>query len=223
MFMLAAGGAMAGMSALQSYNASKAKAAAEMTQYNDQMMRQSMSSGVEMYQNSQVNVDRMMANKNIADNAMNSLIANQKNLQTGYEFSTVNMAKQVEANTQSVARRSAAKLGRNSGTYKLANEKMRETGAAAFAQAGQNKYNQEKAMQQQYENQLNQRDLMSYNSTGALIPGLPPVEPNHTAAAVQGGMQGFSQGMGMASSMGSAMSQAVGPGNMPSWLMPPQG
>lgn len=221
MFMLAAGGAMAGLSAFQSYQASKAKAAAEMTQYNDNMMKQSMQSGVELFNNAQTNVNRMIANKNIAQAAMENLMRQQGDAQRGFEAASSNMSKQLESQRQSVSTQAAAKLGRNSGTFKLAVDKMKEQGTTAFAQASQNKYRQEQDLERNYQNNLAQRDLMSSNQTAALIPGLPPVEPNHTAAAIQGGMQGFQQGVSMGASMGNAMQQAFGAGNVPSWMAMP--
>jgi len=204
MFMLAAGGAMAGLSAFQSYQASKAKAAAEMTQYNDNMMKQSMQSGVQLFNNASANVNRMIANDNIADSALNALVNSETAMQTTYEYNMSNMAKMMEQQTQSLRRGAANKLGRNSGTYKLAIDKMKEAGNESYVQGLRNKAKQEKAQQIQYSNNLNQRDLMSSNQTAALIPGLPPVEANHTAAAIQGGMQGFQQGMGMAGDLSKA-------------------
>lgn len=221
MFMLLAGGAMAGMGAMQAYNSSKAQHAMAVTQHNDNMLKQSMQSGVELFQNAQANVNRMIANKNIATAAMENLVKQQGNVQRGYEDQNTNLAKQFEAQRQTVSKKAAAKLGRNSGTYKLAVDKMKEQGAEAFAQAAQNKYRMEQDIEQGYQNNLSQRDLMTSNQTAALIPGVPPAEPNHTAAAVQGGMQGFSTGVSMAAGMGNAMQQAFGQGSLPSWMRMP--
>lgn len=216
MFMLAAGGAMAGMQAFQAYKASKAKAAAEMTQYNDRMMKQSMSSGVEMFNNAQANANRMVANKNIAAAAIENLMRQQADADRMNESTKSNMAKGLETQMQSVRNQAANKLGRNSGTFKLAVEKMKETGSTAFAQQSQNEYRTEQDQARQYKNNLSQRDLMTSNSTAALIPGLPPVQPNHTAAAIGGAMSGAQQGMSMASSLGNALSTTDG--KVPSWM-----
>lgn len=218
MFMLAAGGAMAGMQAFQAYKASKAKAAAEMTQYNDRMMKQSMSSGVEMFNNAQANANRMVANKNIASAAIENLMRQQSDSTRMNESAKTNMARGLETQTQAVRNKAANKLGRNSGTFKLAVDKMKETGATAFAQQSQNEYRTAQDQERQYQNNLSQRDLMTSNQTAALIPGLPPVQPNHTAAAIQGGMQGMQQGMSMASSFGNALKQTGL--DIPKWMLP---
>jgi len=216
MFMMAAGGAMAGFQAFQAYKASKAKAAAEMTQYNDQMMKQSMKSGVESFQNASANVNRMIANKAIVTSSLNAYVMQQKAADDSYQYNMSNMAKQVQTQAQSVSTVGAAKVGRNSGTYKLAMAKMKESGATAFAQQTQNKYNTEKDLKTQHANNLNTRDLFSSNQTGALIPGLPPTQPNHTAAAIGGAMQGMQQGMSMGQSFGTALIEG---GMAPKWLI----
>lgn len=204
MFMLAAGGAMAGFSAFQAYQNSKAQAAAAMTQYNDAMLKQSMQSGVEMFNNAQANVSRMIANKNIASAALENLVRSQGDLQRSTEMSMSNMAKSLETQNQGIKTAAAAKLGRNSGTYKLAVQKMKETGAQAFAQAAQNKYRTQQDQERQFQNNLAQRDLMTSNQTAALVPGTPPMQANHAAAAISGGLSGFQQGMSMAGNLAEA-------------------
>jgi hypothetical protein len=147
-----------------------------------------------------------MANRNIAQAALNNYVQGSQDLDAAYKANMGNVARQVEANRQATQRRAANKLGRNSGTYKLMREKMAEAGANEFNSALLNKAESEQDLQKQRQNNLNQRDLFSYGLTPANIPAVPPVEPNHTMAAIQGGLQGAMQG----ASMGAGIGQGIG-------------
>lgn len=189
---------MAVYGAISSFQASKDKARAERLQYNNQMMQQSVASGVQMFGAAQANVNRMMANKNIAEAALENYINQTDDIDASYQTNMINMSKQLETQTQRSRRVASRKLGRNSGTYELMIDKMKESGAAAFETAAANKYEAEERARQEQRNRLASRDLMSYNLTTTNVPGLPPVVPNHTAAAVQGGISGAATGINMA-------------------------
>ena len=206
MIMLAAAGGMAAMGAISAMQESKNKAAAERIQYNDAMTKQSINAGVQMFQVAQANVARDMANRNIAKAALQNYVTGSEQLSDAYRTNMGNVARQVETNRQSTQRRAANKLGRNSGTYKLMKDKMAEAGAAEFNMSLMNKMDAEVDLKKQQQNNLNQRDMMSYGLTATNIPGVPPMEPNHTMAAIQGGLQGAAQG----ASMGMGMSQGFG-------------
>ena len=206
MIMFAAAGGMAAMGAISAMQNSKNQAAAERMQYNDAMMKQSIGSGVQMFQAAQANVMRDIANKNIAKAALTNYIENSEQLSDAYKTNMGNIARQVEMSQQATQRRAANKLGRNSGTYKLIKDKMADAGAAEFNESLMNKMDAEQDLQKQRQNNLNQRDLFSYNLGPTNIPGVPPVEPNHTMAAIAGGLQGAAQG----ASMGMGISQGIG-------------
>lgn len=206
MIMLAAAGGMAALGAINSMQQSKAQAAAERIQYNDAMRKQSIQAGVQMFNTAQANVMRDMANRNIAKASLENYVNNSNALSESYQTNMGNVARQVQLSNQSITRRAANKLGRDSGTYKLMKDKMEEAGAAEFTQSLRNKQKAELDLQKQHQNNLNQRDLFSYGVTATNVPGVPPMEPNHTAAAIMGGLQGAMQG----AAMGQSLSQGVG-------------
>ena len=204
---LMVGGAVLG--GIMGQNEAQAQAAKEMAQYNDRTIKEAFNSGKQLFGIANANAMKRLQNEMNAEamarNYARGRIDLQKNIEDRRQAMAENQRLTVAANNIRITQ----KMGTNSGTAERIREQMKHKGAKNWETEFFNTLDQEKAMEQQYRNNLNQIDD-SMAQADAYMPGMMPQPPNMTASLISGAMSGLAQGAQLGSAVGGAV------GNLPS-------
>jgi len=195
------GGIMGGSEAEAQY-------AREVAMYNDRTIKEAFNSGKQLFGVANANAMKRLQNEmnaeQMARNYARGRIDLQKNVEDRRQAMAENQRLTVAANNIRITQ----KMGANSGTAERIREQMKHKGAKNWETEFFNTLDQEKAMEQQYRNNLNQIDD-SMAQADAYMPGLPPQAPDMTMAIINGAMGGLVQGAQLGGALGSAF------GNIP--------
>jgi len=210
------------LGALGGYQGAKDKRALEVAAYNDRTIKEAYMSGKQIFGVASVNamkrLQNQMAAEQMARNYARGRINLQKTTENRRQFMSQNQ-RLTQAATNSMV---TAKLGTASGTAERIREQMKHKGAKNWETEFFNNLDAEKALEQQYRNNLNQIDD-SLVQADAYIPGLKPADPNTTMALIQGAMGGMAQGAALGSAMGGTFTGQPGPPDPPTPTPSPPG
>lgn len=181
----------------------EAQYAREVAMYNDRTIKEAWNSGKQIFGVANANAMKRLQNQinseQMAKNYARQRIDFQKTTEDRRQFMAENQ-QLTQAATNSMV---SAKLGASSGTAERIREQMKHKGAKNWENEYFNTLDQEKAMETQYQNNLNQIDD-SMMQADAYVPGLPPQAPDMTMAVINGAFNGLLQGAQLGSAMGDA-------------------
>ena len=192
------GGVMGGISG---GDEAAAKYAAEVAQYNDRTIRDAFNSGKQIFGVANANAMKRLQNQmnaeQMARNYARQRLDLQKTTSDRRRFMSENQ-RLTEASTNAMV---TAKLGTGSGTAERIREQMKHKGAKNWETEFFNNLDAEKAIKQQYRNNLNQIDD-SMQQADAYIPGMKPQAPDMGGAILNGVMQGVMGGGALGANLG---------------------
>lgn len=201
-----AGSVLGGIGARQG---AKDKRAMEIAQYNDRTIKEAWNSGKQIFGVANANAMKRLQNQMNAEQMARNYARGRMDLQTTTEDRRQAMSENQRLTVAANNIRITQKMGTNSGTAERIREQMKHKGAKNWETEFFNNLDAEKALEQQYRNNLNQIDD-AMQQADAYIPGLKPSDPNTTMALIQGALGGAVQGAALGNAMGASF------GNTPS-------